>query len=572
MYGFATPRQLLIGILFVMMAAAAFPAAPAAAQGSRMRVLVPAFQIDNPRSRLGVQLAEELRRQINQMATHAPVENRPVRNAVRQFGLKEEDMTCTQWLQLAQHVDAGLVLCGTIEDAQQQVSARFVSPGGDSFEVPPFRMQSVQQAAQQVVDAFGTYTRQLSLLMYCTEYLESMSWEQALDNCNQAVELNPRSLSGHYARGSALANLDRLDEALVAFQTVLSLDPLNQDALLHAGILAARLDRQDVSQAYFHEYLELNPGNEQVRLKIATDLANAGDPAGALKLVEAAMTDPNASGLVWEYAGHFAMNAGIKLTDAGPAAGGTEEARSFYRRAVRYYGEALPKRGDSIDVSVFRNLMMAHNRLDETAKALEYGQEATRRSPDDAQAWMIYADVLSGANRIDDALRAFDRAAQADPDLPTINARRTILLIEVGRLNEALAAARAGMQKRDIPPEMLEGISQKMTQSGFQHAQQGRYEQALPYFNAAREVGKSGLSQAMANFVHGYTLLRQGDAIIKSRNNAASAREARPYFERSRVLLEGAGAYTAQAATRAQLLQQLNQLVEYADALIKAGR
>jgi tetratricopeptide (TPR) repeat protein len=168
----------------------------------------------------------------------------------------------------------------TIDEPGQ---ASFINPHGDAFEVPQFAMQSVDQGAQQVVQAFGTYVRQLSLLVFCNEYLQSESWQQALDHCNQAVELNPRSVTGHYGRGSALANLEQPEEALEAFQTVLRIDELNQDAMLHAGILAAQLGRSDESQEYFQRYLELNPGNEQVRLKIATDLANAGDPAGALR-------------------------------------------------------------------------------------------------------------------------------------------------------------------------------------------------------------------------------------------------------------------------------------------------
>jgi hypothetical protein len=52
-------------------------------------------------------------------------------------------------------------------------------------------------------------SRQLSLIVFCDEYLQSQSWQQALDNCSQAVELNPRSVAGHYGRGSALSNLER---------------------------------------------------------------------------------------------------------------------------------------------------------------------------------------------------------------------------------------------------------------------------------------------------------------------------------------------------------------------------
>jgi tetratricopeptide (TPR) repeat protein len=547
--------------------------APALAQeGGRMRVLIPAFEVENPRSRTGQRIADQVKRQIDRMPTHAPVGDRDVRDALRRFNLKAEDMGCVQWRQLASHVNAQLVLCGEVDETTNQVTASFINPAGDAFEVPPFAMTSVDQGAEQVVQAFGTYTRQLSLLLNCTDYLQSQGWQQALDACNQAVELNPRSVAGHYGRGSALANLDRLEEALDAFEAVLRVDELNQDAMMHAGLLAARLGRPDVSQSYFHRYLELNPGNEQVRLKIATDLANAGDPAGALQLVEAAMNAEDATGLLWEYAGHFAMNAGLSRMEAGPANGNQAEAHRFFETAIRHYDQAMAKRGDSLDLTVYRNLMLAHSRLENTAQALEFGQRATTALPDDAQTWMVYAEVLSGADRIDEALRAFDRASTLNPDLQNINARKAMLLLNANRLNDALAAARTGAERGDIQADMLESISQRMTQIGFQQAQQGRYQQALPYFAAAREVGKSSLSVAMANFFHGYTLIQQGAPLVRDNANAARARQAKPMFEQAKVLLEGAGAYTDQAANRAQLLQQVQQFIEVADALIRVGR
>jgi tetratricopeptide (TPR) repeat protein len=566
------PRQYAFGVALMAGALLMSNAAPADAQaaGGRMRVLVPAFEATDVR--MGGRLAEQVRRQINQMPTHVSVGDRDVRDALRKFGLKAEEMGCIQWRQLATHVDAALVLCGTVDASTNQVTASFINPHGDSFEVPGFAMQSVDQGAEHVVQAFGTYIRQLSLLVFCTEYLQSESWQQALDNCNQAIELNPRTVSGHYGRGSALANLGRTEEALEAFQNVLRIDELNQDAMLHAGILAAGLGRSDVSQEYFQRYLELNPGNEQVRLKIATDLANAGDPAGALLLVEAALNSEEATGVMWEYAGHFAMNAGLKTMEAGPANGNQDEARRFFQVAVRHYDQALTKRGDSIDNTVYRNLMLAHSRLDNSAEALRFGERATTLMGDDAQTWMVYADALAGANRLDEALRAFDRAATLNPELPNISARKAMMLLDANRLSDALAAARTGIQRGDIQADMVETISQRMTQLGFQHTQGGRFAQALPHFAAAREIGKSSRSIGMANFFHGYTLIQQGAPLVRDNANAARARQAKPMFEQAKVLLEGAGGFTDQAANRAQLLQQVQQFIEVADALIRAGR
>lgn len=565
------PRQLALGVT-VAAGALLVTGVDAEAQSSRMRVLVPSFETENPRSRTGERVANEVKKHINQMATHAPVDDKVVRDAIRKFGLKQEEMGCIQWRQLATHVDASLVLCGEVNEGSGQVKAAFYNLGGDAFEVTPFQIQSPDQAAQHVVQEFGTYTRQLSLVLYCQQDIEAQSWESALDRCNQAIELNPRSAAAHYNRGSALSNLDRPDEALKAFQQVLTIDELNQEAMMFAGLLSAQLGRMEESQQYFQRYLELNPDNEQVRLKIASDLANAGDPMGAMALLEPTIRAGSASGLMLEYAGHIAMNAGLRRSEETPANGNTDEANRLYRTAIEHYGKAMELRADSIDNTVFRNLMLAHHRLGERNRALEYGQRATQLMAEDANTWLVYADVLSGSDRLDDALRAFDRAQELNPNLPNISGRRALMLLEAGRLQEAAAAARAGVQRGDLPEATAEQIAQQMAVRGFQATQQNRHEQALPFYAAAREVGKSARTVGMINFFHGYTRLKQGEPIIREGNNAAAGRRALPLFQEARTLLESAGAYTEQAATRAQLLQQVGQFIEVADALIKAGR
>jgi tetratricopeptide (TPR) repeat protein len=568
------PRQIALGFT-VAAGMLVVSSHVAEAQSSRMRVLVPAFEVKgDPRSRTGERMANEVKKHINAMVTHAPVDDRAARDALRKFNLRQEDMNCVQWRQLATHVNADLVLCGTVDEATNQVEAGFWNLAGDAFEVPPFSMQNPDHGAQQVVQAFGTYVRQLSLLVNCNDYLLSQSWQQALDQCNQAVELNPLSVTGHYARGSALARLDRPEEALAAFARVLEIDELNQDALLHAGILAATLGRSDESQQYFARYLELNPGNEQVRLTIATDLANAGDPAGALRLMEDLIQAGQPSGQALEYAGHFAFTAGERLRgQAGPAAdAGNEAVKRFYETAVRYYGQATAVRGDSLDPTVYRNTMMAYHQLGNREQALLFGQRAIAATPDDANAWLVWAEVLSGSRRMDDALRAFDRAQELNPELANINARKAVMLLEAGRIQEAVAAVRTGLQRGDVQPETAEQIAQQLAFRGYNHTQQNRHEQALQHYAAAREIAKAQRSIGMINFFQGFTLIKQGDPLVRDANTAAAGRRALPLFQQAKTLLEGAAAYSEQAAVRAQLLQQVQQFIELAEALIKSGR
>jgi tetratricopeptide (TPR) repeat protein len=567
-------RQIAMGVTLAAGALVVSDSAVEAQQG-RMRVLVPNFEVENnPRSRTGERIANDVKRHINQLDTHAPVEDRAVRDALRRFGLDANEMSCIQWRQLGQQVDAGLVLCGKVNESTNQVDAAFYNVGGDAFEVPTFAMESPNQAAGQVVQAFGTYIRQLSLVLFCNEDLESENWEQALARCTEASELNPRSVTAHYGRGSALSQMERHEEALEAFRRVMEIDQLNQDAMLHSGIITARLGRTEESQQYFRDYLALNPGSEEVRLKVATDLANAGDPAGALTLLEETIQGGEASGTMVTYAGHFAMNAGLRMTEAGAVEGNEAEAARFYRTAIRYYDQAMTAvPADSLDGTVYRNLMLAHSRLGNQEEALRFGQQATTARADDANTWMVYADVLASARRMDEALRAFDRAQQINPDLPNISARRAVMLLEGGRLQEAAAAARQGLQRGDLSTEIAESLAQQMAVRGFQASQQNRHGDALPFYSAAREIGRSQRTVGMINFFNGYTLVRQGFALVGGENaNAARARQAKPLLEQGRTMLEGSAAYTEQASTRAQLIQQANQLIEVADALIRAGR
>ena len=564
----------VFGVAFLAGAMLAGSAVPAAAQvQSRMRVLVPDFvNAEGKSTKNGERLADKVRDQINEMPTHAPAEEKEWKDALKKYQLKESDMDCVKWRQLAAQANiAQLVLCGTLNEATGAVTASFhPTGGGDAFEVPQFAFQSPDQGAEQVVQSFQTYVKQLSLVLYCDQNIQSQNWQGALDLCTQAVELNPKSVSAHYARGSALMNMDRNEEAFEAYRTVLEIDPINGDAMLAAGILASKLGRKDVSQGYFKEYLGLNPGDDNVRLSIAHDLANAGDPSGALALVEEAAAAPDAGGPLLEYTGHFAMNAGLETMQAGPANGNTDAANTFFEKAIGYYNRAIQVRGDSTDATVYRNLMLAYKNVGNQAKALEVGAQATANS-EDAQAWLVYSDILREAGRTNEAIAAMDRAATLDPNLPGIAFRKAVMLFGEGDIDGAVAAVKAGLASNSMQRDQAENLAQQMAVRGYNVTQEGRPEAAIRFFTSAREIGKSDRTVGMINFFHGYALVKQADALLREATTAAPARRAMPILERAKVMLEGAGGYTEQAAQRATLLQNVQQYMEMAKALIDMG-
>ncbi len=105
---------------------------------SRFRVLIPDFQpMNGEDDDFGRDLADELRDLIDDMLTHSAVDEDDIDDALDQFDLDMEDLTCIVARQLAQQNNFQVVLCagytGT-EEAWQIQNSRFVDSGtGETF-------------------------------------------------------------------------------------------------------------------------------------------------------------------------------------------------------------------------------------------------------------------------------------------------------------------------------------------------------------------------------------------------------------------------------------------------------
>lgn len=534
----------------------------------RMRVLVPTFAVeDGAASRVGQRLAETVRRHIDDMSTHVSVDPREVRDALRKADRREEDMDCVRWRQLGYVIKADLVLCGSVT-AAGQVAATFASPTGDAtFAVPPFALESEEAAARQVVTAFGQFIDQIAKAYYCAEAIGNESWKQALTQCTAAVESNPTMVGAQYHLASALIRLDRVEEALAAYERVIALDPMHQDALLGAGVAASRLGQTELSKRRLDEYLTLNPGDEQVRISVASRLATEGDPLAALQLTEAALQRPDAGAMTYRYAGHFAIAAALRVQERQPAGADQDQAmRRLLETALAHYAAAA-ERGAAPDETTARSTMQALVRLGRAAEAVTVGEQAIERFPADVSVWSLYADALREMKRPRDALAALDRVAELAPDQPRIGARRALLLIELGRPRDAVAAARQSIDRGEIDAASIESIAQTFV--GFVTRMNPlQHEQAVSYLDAARQLGKSERTIGMINHVHGYVLYRRGEQLAKPATRASAA-EALPVFQMALNLLQSATGYTDQVENRRAMIKAVQQYIEIQQALMR---
>ncbi len=248
--------------------------------------------------------------------------------------------------------------------------------------------------------------------------LEAGQGARALDCSEEAVRLAPRLAAALAVRADALAALDRLDEARLAYARALAVDPENPVTLLGAAQLYVRrlTDQRDA----------LETGLEY-----------------ALRGARSALRAPHHDR---ELAAELYLVAGIAENDLGKS-----------RAALGHLDRALTAFPDDADVIYERGVALFELcRFDEARRAFE---RASALAPDDP--WIVHQLGLLAERRGDtaEAERLLSRARQLDPtsfpsDLPLDEATfRAKVRRAISALSPEDRKALAGIpvEVRDLP-------------------------------------------------------------------------------------------------------------------------
>jgi tetratricopeptide (TPR) repeat protein len=574
------PRQVAIALALTIVPGAILnrPLQAQDGSGERFSILVPAFaNKSGAKNSFGEKVADEVNKRLQNMPTHRPVEMRSLRADFKRLGIKEEDLSsptdgCIKLRQFAGLVGITNIMCGEYEPAGTggNITARIINPTTqDVFEIEAFTAADPKQAAEQIVTKFQAYVDQIQLLVFCTSYLESQQFSNALDNCDKALAINSKSKVALYAKAQALEKLDRKEEAFKHLQQLIELDPLHQEAIYRAAVLGAELQKTEESAKYFREYLELNPASVPVRLKIAGDAVKAGNPEAALSIVEDGIKRDSTGDVQLKlFAGHFAMSAATKKSQ--PGSENETEAKQFMEKAVGYYEEVVTKMGAEVEASVLSNTLQAYRRLDQNDKAMEFGMRAIAIQGNNAELLSAYADALNDGGRQQEAITMLERAAQADPNIK-VNTRKGLWLLQSGDLEGAKAALHAAREKGNLEGELQDQLAATIAGMGQKKGAEGQYQAASTYYEVAREFATSAETRGMIAFFEGYDVYRAAEPEAK-KQTVASARATLPRFQRVVELMNQSAAWPDGGQGRAQILNAARQYIDMNRQIIARGR
>jgi len=551
--------------------------------GGRFRVLIPPFQpTQNADDDFGKDAAKNLRRLVNSLATHQPVEEKEMKNAAKRFKLKVEDLDCVRTRQLAAQINAQVALCADYHDAgekQENVDATFYDVGsGESFKVAAKTFSEDKpgpdSAAAYIFNAFDTYVQQIRAAQFCNEYEQSQDYGNAMTQCDKALQLNPDAIGARYTRANINFQQEKYDSAMKDLKTILDQNPSHEDALQLAGYISAKQGNDEQAREYYQRYLDLNPSNAAVRMKIAYDLAKAGDPVGAMKLIEVGLkVDSTNTDLLEQYAG-FAFNAAINADQQnGDQNGGgvAPEAVKYYRDAVQAGEKVFAAKGKDTSVSLLRNSIAAYIKLDQPGQALELAKQAVATHPKEDQIWSVYADALHENGQLDQAIAALDSVKKLDSGDQNASLKQGNWLIQAGRLSDAVDVLKASAS---MSPKDADAAARMVFADAYTNGiQKDKYDYGAKGLAAAQEL--PNLSEGMQhqlNFWQAYAIY-QGAIAEQKPSTVATAKATLPKFQQAQKLLQNVGDYPK--SVNVDLKQMLDNVQTYIDiqqAIIKRGR
>jgi Flp pilus assembly protein TadD len=147
------------------------------------------------------------------------------------------------------------------------------------------------------------------------------------------------------------------------------------------------------------------------------------------------------------------------------------------------------------------------NAQEARAPALTFARLATFAAPQPSDGWMASAELLAARSETEAAMAALDHVQRGDPFEPAAAARRLELLVQAGRKDEALAAARAAAERSPRDVEVWTTLADLETQAGAYREAAAALDKAV----ALAAGGETNRPEWALQVMRGNALIQAGD-------------------------------------------------------------
>lgn len=322
---------------------------------------------------------------------------------------------------------------------------------------------------------------------------ESRRWDEALEQVDKALDINPQNGAWWSSRGLLLDYLGRYEEALQAHHTALAFEPDNVEMLCAMGLDCVRTGRMLQALETFEHLQKIDPDSEPAychRIMIYTEL---GDHEKAEEMFYLAQQiDEACPHCFW----HLGCSMWLR-EDWKRAIFCWErvlEIEPRYRCARRRIAEAYRRLGEyelakehylaeyreePANLSLLLELGQMHLETGAVDEAIGKFRQALELNPQLARAWELLGDALGRSQRETESVQAYRTAGRLDDTLPVVNYKLAMRLMSAHRFGEARACLDAELTLRPADPATLMAAGNCSLELGRANEAQGYFEKLI---------------------------------------------------------------------------------------------
>ena len=262
-----------------------------------------------------------------------------------------------------------------------------------------------------------------------TMALRAGDTEFAVESASRAIELDPDSLESRLLYARAMLANGEPDKAIEYTARIVGDDPdPDPDARMELAIMYMMVEREDDALSQVNQVL----------------LEQAGR-MDAMRLMAIINFHKDNLDAAWDDF-HDLLASGQYRMDALYYLGRIADYRSEYERAIRFYSEvregsyALPSQHRSASLLIHQN--------DDIEGAMLQLDDFARLSPSNAiPVLVVKAQLYASVKDYDESLRFYDKALSFRPDNESAALSRADVLLQTGRLDDALDAFAAAAKR-----------------------------------------------------------------------------------------------------------------------------
>jgi len=268
----------------------------------------------------------------------------------------------------------------------------------------------------------------LGFLMYNAKRMH----DEGMAHYNKALQANPSDPRIHHDLGMALLHQRRFDEAIKHLSEALrrmpnGLDKQYNPVSMHFnfGLALTFAGRSEEAITHFAEVVRLDPNNVDARYNLGQAMIRQGRPEDAIEHLQVVvrLKPDNADA-------HFALGVGLA-------------ARGRHDEAIEHWSQAIQLKPDF--TRAHYNLGVALARQGKLNNATEHWLQVIRLEPNNAEVHYMLANAFASLGKLDQAIEHYSKAVQIKPEIDTSPRLHDLLGMNYarsGRFQEAVQSAR----------------------------------------------------------------------------------------------------------------------------------